>query len=138
MVKRIQRPATEQVILTECLKMVELTGGVTATDSEFNYILEGMVVRDKHTIKKMSKDILNKPVFQLLHDWILCDKIDYQMNKQHVLTLATGYLRRYKDIFAVTPDILYPPIKKVSIEEPVSFASKIRDKIKQARRKKYG
>jgi hypothetical protein len=120
-----------QTTLYECLKMVELTGGVTATESEFKYILEGMVVRDKHTIKKMSKDILNKPVFQLLHDWLICDKIDYQTNQQHVLNIAAGYLRRYKDIFAVSITDLYPlPAKKIKIEE-------IKEK-KNGRKKRHG
>lgn len=121
-----------QPTLYECLKMVELTGGVTATESEFNYILEGMVVREKHTLKKMSKDILNKPIFQLLHDWLICDRIDYQMNKQHVLAITAGYLRRYKDIFAVSITDLCPvPAQKVKVVEEIK-------ETKRGRKKRHG
>jgi hypothetical protein len=102
--------------------MVDITGEVKATDREFHYILDGMVVQNKHVIKHMSKDIVAKPVFQLLHDWLICDKIDYTMNRQHIMTIATGYLSRYKDIFAVD---LYPlPAKKIKIEEPVLIKEK--------------
>jgi hypothetical protein len=105
--------------------MIDITGEVKATDREFHYIMDGMVVQNKHVIKHMSKDIIAKPVFQLLHDWLICDKIDYQMNKQRIMTIATGYISRYKDIFAVN---LYPLTAKIKIEEPVLIKE----------RKKYG
>jgi len=118
-----------QVILSECLKMVDITGEVKATDREFHYILDGMVVENKHVIKHMSKDIIAKPVFQLLHDWLICDKMDYIMNRQHIMTIASGYLSRYKDIFAVD---LYPLTAKIKIEEPVLIKEKKRGKFKKA------
>ena len=117
-----------QVTLSECLKMVEITGEVKATDKEFHYIMDGMVVKDKHVIRHMSKDIIAKPVFQLLHDWLICDKIDYTMNKQHILTIATGYIRRYKDIFAVN---LFPLPAKIKIE-PIVIKEKKNGKFKKA------
>lgn len=122
-----------QTILYECKKMVDLTGEVKATDREFQYIMDGMVVQNKHVIRHMSKDIVAKPVFQLLHDWLSCDKIDYQMNRQHIMTIATGYLSRYKDIFAVSLTDLYPlPAKKIKIEEPIVIKERKRGKFKKA------
>ena len=118
-----------QTTLSECLKMVSITGEVKATDREFHYIMDGMVVQNKHVIKHMSKDIIAKPVFKLLHDWLICDTIDYQINKERIMAIAIGYISRYKDIFAV--DVLPLPAK-IKVEEPIRIKEKKNGKFKKA------
>jgi hypothetical protein len=128
--------SSEQTIVKECERMVDLTGEVKATDMEYNYILDGMEVKDKKTLKEMSKDIINKPIFKNLHDWILSPEEDYMLNRLWIVKMAEGYLKRYKDIFAVTEEQLYPPVK-VSIKDEPSVAKRIANKIKNFGRKKF-